>query len=174
MHVALIIPFGGATPRIDPTAWVAPNATLIGDVVIEAHASDYYGAVIRADRDSIRIGAGSNVQDNVTMHTDAGLQLTVGQRVSIGHNAVIHGCQIENDCLIGMHATLLNGSLIGAGSLVAAKALVLEYTSVPAASLVMGVPAKALRSLTPEEQLGLVDNARHYAELSQEHRAAAG
>lgn len=172
--MALIIPFGGITPRIDPTAWVAPNATLIGDVVIEPHASVFYGAVLRGDRDRIRIGAGSNVQDNVTMHTDQGLPLSVGQRVTVGHNAVIHGCQIENDCLIGMHATLLNGSLVGAGSLVAAKALVLEYTSVPPASLVMGVPAKALRTLTAEEQAGLVDNARHYAELAREHRLAAG
>jgi carbonic anhydrase/acetyltransferase-like protein (isoleucine patch superfamily) len=170
----LIIPFGNAAPKIDPTAWVAPNATLIGDVTIEAHASIFYGAVIRADRDAIRIGAGSNVQDNVTLHTDSGLPLNVGSRVSIGHGAIVHGCTVGDDCLIGMGATIMNGAVIGGGSLVAAGALVLEYTSVPPGSLVMGSPAKALRTLTPDEQLGLVENARHYAELSQQHRAAAG
>jgi carbonic anhydrase/acetyltransferase-like protein (isoleucine patch superfamily) len=170
----VIVPFGGAVPRIDPSAWVAPNATLIGNVTIEAHASVFYGSVIRGDRDAIHIGAGSNIQDNVTLHTDAGLQLIIGSRVSVGHGAIIHGCTIGDDCLIGMGATVMNGAVIGAGSLIAAGALVLEYTSVPAGSLVVGSPAKAVRTLTPEEQLGLVENARAYAELSQQHRAAAG
>lgn len=170
----LIVPFGGFTPRIDPTAWVAPNATLIGNVTVEAHASVFYGAVLRADRDSIRVGPGSNIQDNVTMHTDLGLGLEVGSRVSVGHGAILHGCVIGDDCLIGMGSTILNGGVIGAGSLIAANALVLEYTSVPPGSLVMGVPAKALRSLTPEEQAGLIENARRYAEVAQAHRAAAG
>ncbi|MDM4762920.1 gamma carbonic anhydrase family protein [Galbitalea sp. SE-J8] len=170
----LIVPFGGYTPRIDPTAWVAPNATLIGNVTIEAHASVFYGAVVRGDRDAIRIGPGTNIQDNVTMHTDAGLQLEIGARVSVGHGAVLHGCSIGDDCLIGMGSTVLNGGVIGSGSLIAANALVLEYTSVPPGSLVMGVPAKALRTLTPEEQASLVENARQYAEIAQLHRAAAG
>jgi carbonic anhydrase/acetyltransferase-like protein (isoleucine patch superfamily) len=170
----MIVPFGNATPKIDPNAWVAPNATLVGDVSIGAHASVFYGAVIRADNDAIRIGAGSNVQDNVTMHTDGGLALTVGSRVSIGHGAVLHGCTIGDDCLIGMGAIVMNGAVIGAGSLVAAGALVLEYTSVPPGSLVVGAPAKALRMLSDDEQRGLIENARHYAEISRAHRAAAG
>jgi carbonic anhydrase/acetyltransferase-like protein (isoleucine patch superfamily) len=168
----VIVPFGNAVPRIDPSAWVAPNATIVGNVTIEAHASVFYGSVVRGDRDSIRIGPGTNVQDNVVLHTDAGLQLNVGARVSIGHGAIIHGCTIGDDCLIGMGATIMNGAVIGAGSLVAAGALVLEYTSVPPGSLVVGSPAKAVRTLSPEEQLGLVENARAYAELSQAHRAA--
>lgn len=168
----LILRFGNSTPRVDPTAWVAPNATIIGDATIDAHASIFYGAVIRADRDHIRVGAGSNIQDNAVLHTDSGLPLTIGSRVSVGHGAIVHGCTIGDDCLIGMGATIMNGAVIGAGSLIAAGALVLEYTSVPPGSLVMGSPAKALRSLTPDEQVGLIENARHYAELSQAHRVA--
>jgi len=173
-EMPLIVPFGNNTPKIDPTSWVAPNATLVGSVTIDAHASVFYGAVLRADSDAIRIGAGTNVQDNVTMHTDAGLVLDVGSRVSIGHGAVLHGCTIENDCLIGMGATILNGAVVGAGSLIAAGAVVLEFTSIPAGSLVTGVPAKVARQLSEEERAGLVDNARHYAELSHAHRVANG
>jgi carbonic anhydrase/acetyltransferase-like protein (isoleucine patch superfamily) len=108
------------------------------------------------------------------MHTDSGLALTVGSRVSIGHGAVIHGCTIEDDCLIGMNSTILNGAIIGAGSLIAAGTVVLENTIVPRGSLVAGVPGKAIRLLTAEEQASLIENARHYAELSQAHEKAAG
>jgi len=170
----LIVPFAEATPKIDPTAWVAPNATLIGSVGLGAHASVFYGAVLRGDTDSIVIGAGTNVQDNVTMHTDSGIVLTVGSRVSIGHGATLHGCTVENDCLIGIGATVLNRAVIGAGSLVAAGAVVLEKTVIPPGSLVAGVPAKVVRQLSADERAGLVENARHYAELSHAHRAANG
>ena len=170
----VIVPFGSATPRIDATAWAAPNATLIGAVTLGAHASVFYGAVLRADEGAIRIGAGTNVQDNVTMHTDPGLELSVGSRVSVGHGAILHGCVVEDDCLIGMGATVLNGAVVGAGTLVAAGAVVLENTLIPAGSLVTGVPAKAIRMLTADERASLVENARHYAELSHAHRAANG
>jgi len=173
-RMPLIVPFGDSTPKIDATAWVAPNATLIGSVAVGAHASVFYGAVVRGDTDSIVIGAGSNIQDNVSMHTDSGLVLTVGSRVSVGHGATLHGCTVENDSLIGMGATVLNGAVIGAGSLVAAGAVVLEYTAIPAGSLVAGVPAKVVRQLSEEERAALVENARRYAELSQAHRAATG
>lgn len=168
----LIVPFGSLTPRIDATAWAANNATLIGAVILGAHASVFYGAVVRADEGAIRIGVGSNIQDNVTMHTDPGLELTVGSRVSVGHGAILHGCVIEDDCLIGMGATILNGAVIGAGSLIAAGSVVLENTIVPPGTLVTGVPAKAVRTLSPDEKASLVENARHYAELSQRHRLA--
>lgn len=174
MNMPHIVPFGSSTPKIDSTAWAASTATLIGAVTIGAHASVFYGAVLRADEGAIRIGPGSNVQDNVTMHTDPGLELTVGSRVSVGHGAILHGCVIEDDCLIGMGATILNGAVIGAGSLVAAGSVVLENTIVPPSSLVTGMPAKAIRSLTAEEIGSLVENARHYAELSARHAEAKG
>ena len=101
------MPFGSATPRIDATAWAAPSATLIGAVTLGAHSSVFYGAVLRADEGAIRVGAGSNIQDNVTMHTDPGLELSVGSRVSVGHGAILHGCVVEDDCLIGMAARSL-------------------------------------------------------------------
>jgi carbonic anhydrase/acetyltransferase-like protein (isoleucine patch superfamily) len=170
----LIVPFGNVTPKIDSTAWVAPNATLVGAVTLDPHSSIFYGAVLRADHDSIRIGAGSNIQDNVSMHVDAGLPLTVGSRVSVGHGAILHGCTIEDDSLIGMGATVLNGAVVGAGTLIAAGAVVLEFTSIPAGSLVAGVPAKVVRQLSEDEKLGLVENARSYAELSHKHRTATG
>jgi carbonic anhydrase/acetyltransferase-like protein (isoleucine patch superfamily) len=170
----LIVPFGESTPSIDPTAWVAPNATLVGAVTLGARASVFYGAVLRGDTDAISIGEGSNVQDNVTMHTDSGLVLSVGSGVSVGHGAVLHGCTVENDCLIGMGATVLNRAVIGAGSLVAAGAVVLENAVVPPGSLVAGVPARVVRTLTDDERAGLVENARHYLELSAAHRAAPG
>ncbi|GAB3605790.1 gamma carbonic anhydrase family protein [Conyzicola nivalis] len=170
----LIVPFGESTPSIDPTAWVAPNATLVGAVTLGARASVFYGAVLRGDTDAITIGAGSNVQDNVTMHTDSGLVLTVGSGVSVGHGAVLHGCTVEDDCLIGMGATVLNRAVVGAGSLVAAGAVVLENAVIPPGSLVAGVPARVVRALSDEERGGLVENARHYLELSAAHRATPG
>jgi carbonic anhydrase/acetyltransferase-like protein (isoleucine patch superfamily) len=170
----LIVPFGESTPSIDPTAWVAPNATLDGAVTLGARASVFYGAVLRADTDAISIGEASNVQDNVTMHTDSGLVLSVGSGVSVGHGAVLHGCTVENDCLIGMGATVLNRAVIGAGSLVAAGAVVLENAVVPPGSLVAGVPARVVRALSDDERAGLVENARHYLELSAAHKATPG
>jgi carbonic anhydrase/acetyltransferase-like protein (isoleucine patch superfamily) len=169
-----IVVFGSSTPKVDPTAWVASTATLIGAVTVGAHASVFYGAVLRGDTDAIVVGAGSNIQDNVTLHTDSGLQLVVGSRVSVGHGAVLHGCIVEDDCLIGMNATVLNGAVVGAGSLVAAGAVVLENTLIPSGSLVTGVPAKVVRRLTAEEKLSLIENARHYAELSEAHRKVGG
>jgi carbonic anhydrase/acetyltransferase-like protein (isoleucine patch superfamily) len=167
----MIISFDGYTPTVDSTAFVAPNATLVGRVTLASNASVFYGTVLRGDTDSIRIGAGSNVQDNVSMHTDAGLQLIVGSGVSIGHGAVVHGCVIEDDCLIGMGATILNRAVIGAGSLVAAGAVVLEDTIIPPGSLVAGVPAKVRRALTDEERAGVRMNATHYVRLAEVHRA---
>jgi carbonic anhydrase/acetyltransferase-like protein (isoleucine patch superfamily) len=170
--MALLIPFGGTTPTVADTAFIAPNATLIGAVSIGDESSVFYGAVLRGDTDSITIGRGSNVQDNVSIHTDEGLEFVMGDGVSIGHGAVVHGCVIENDCLIGMGATVLNRAVIGAGSLVAAGAVVLEGTVIPPGSLVAGVPAKVRRELSDEERAGVRRNATHYVELAKAHRAA--
>lgn len=170
---ALILSFAGHHPEIADSAWVAPTATLIGQVRLADGASVFYGAVLRADVDSITIGARSNLQDNVTVHCDAGRPTVVGSGVSVGHAAVLHGCIIEDDCLIGMSATVLNHAVVGAGSLVAAGAVVLEGSIIPTGSLVAGVPAKVRRALTDEERGELKDNATRYVALAAIHRELA-
>ncbi|MEU6589510.1 gamma carbonic anhydrase family protein [Streptomyces sp. NPDC046881] len=169
-HKALIVSIGGKEPRVDPEAFVAPTASVIGDVTLHAGASVWYGAVVRGDVEKITVGAQANVQDNVTLHADPGFPVTVGERVSIGHNAVVHGATVEDDCLIGMGATVLNGAVIGAGSLVAAQALVPQGMVVPPGSLVAGVPAKVKRPLSEEERDGVTLNGTLYAELGKAHK----
>ncbi len=173
-HEALITGIGGRQPRVDGQAFVAPTATVVGDVVLGAGASVWYGAVLRGDVEKIAVGASSNVQDNCTLHADPGFPVRVGERVSIGHNAVVHGATVEDDCLIGMGATVLNGAVIGAGSLVAAQALVPQGMRVPPGSLVAGVPAKVRRELTQEEREGITLNGTMYAELAKTHRDVHG
>jgi carbonic anhydrase/acetyltransferase-like protein (isoleucine patch superfamily) len=170
----LIVSIDGVAPIVADSAWVAPNATLIGRVTLHDEASVFYGTVLRADVDSITVGARSNLQDNVTVHCDAGIPTTVGAGVSVGHAAVLHGCTIEDDVLIGMSATVLNRAVIGAGSLVAAGAVVLEGTVVPPGSLVAGVPAKVRRELTEEERAGLRENGVRYVGYKELHREALG
>jgi carbonic anhydrase/acetyltransferase-like protein (isoleucine patch superfamily) len=170
----MIITVADQTPAIDPSAWVAPTATIAGDVVLGARSSVFYSAVVRGDTDRISLGERSNLQDGVVVHADAGIPTTIGAGVSVGHNAVLHGCTIEDDCLIGMSATVLNGSVIGTGSLIAAGAVVLEGTVVPPGSLVAGVPAKVRRELTDEERDGIRRNAETYLRLSAAHAAAVG
>ncbi|MEV6051838.1 gamma carbonic anhydrase family protein [Streptomyces sp. NPDC052107] len=167
---ALIVGIGDKEPQVDPEAFVAPTASVIGDVTLHAGASVWYGAVVRGDVEKITVGAQANVQDNVTLHADPGFPVSVGERVSIGHNAVVHGATVEDDCLIGMGATVLNGAVIGAGSLVAAQALVPQGMVVPPGSLVAGVPAKVRRELTEEERQGVTLNGTVYAELAKTHK----
>lgn len=167
-----IVPFAGSTPDIHPTAWVAPTAAVIGRVRIGAQTGVFYGAVARGDSSTISIGSGSNLQDGVVVHADPDFPATIGSGVSVGHAAVLHGCTVEDDCLIGMGAIVLNGAVIGAGSMVAAGAVVLEGTRVPPGSLVAGVPGKVRRELTAEEREGLLHNATHYVELTAGHRDA--
>ena len=158
-----ILPFENAVPDVDVTAWIAENATLIGRVTVRAGASVWFGAVMRGDTDDLELGEGSNLQDNVVVHADPGSPAIIGAGVSVGHGAVIHGCRIENGCLIGMNATVLNRAVIGAESLVAAGSVVLEDTVIPPRSLVAGVPAKVRRSLTDEEVAAMKLNADTYA-----------
>jgi carbonic anhydrase/acetyltransferase-like protein (isoleucine patch superfamily) len=169
---ALVLTVNGSTPHIDDDAWLAPTATVIGAVVLAAGASVFYGAVLRADGDRIEIGADSNLQDNVVVHVDPGRPTVVGSGVSVGHNAVLHGCTVEDDCLIGMNATVLNGAVIGAGSLVAAGTVVLEGTVVPPGSLVAGVPGRVRRELDDEERAGIRRNAETYRGHVSSHSAA--
>lgn len=167
--MSLLLPFDGHSPLVDPSAWVAPTATLIGRVTLAEQSSVFFNAVLRGDSDEITLGAGSNLQDNVVVHCDAGRPTHIGAGVSVGHSAVLHGCTIEDDCLIGMSATVLNGAVIGRGSLVAAGAVVLEGSIIPPGSLVAGVPAKVRRPLSEEELAGLRENATHYVELSRRY-----
>ncbi|MEV0966728.1 MULTISPECIES: gamma carbonic anhydrase family protein [unclassified Streptomyces] len=170
---ALVSAVGGKAPRISPEAFTAPTSVVIGDVTMAAGASVWYHTVLRADCGPIVLGADSNIQDNCTVHVDPGFPVTIGERVSVGHNAVLHGCTVEDDVLVGMGATVLNGARIGAGSLVAAQALVPQGMRVPPGSLVAGVPARVKRELTDEEREGVRLNAAMYLELVKNHRAAA-
>ena len=167
-----ILAVDGRSPRINGDAWVAPTATVVGSATIGAGTGIFYGAVIRADMEDISVGEGSNVQDTAVVHADPGHPARVGNHVSVGHGAVLHGCTVGDGALIGMNATVLNGAIIGTGSLVAANALVLEGTDVPPGSLVAGVPAKVRRPLTPEEIEHCRQNAATYAALTLRHRDA--
>lgn len=168
----VILPFDGHEPDIHPDAWVAPNASVIGKVRIAEDANVWFGAVMRGDIDEIVLGARSNLQDNAVIHTEAGNPTVIGTDVSIGHGAVVHGCTVEDGCLIGMNSTVLNGAVIGANSLVAAGAVVLEGTVVPPRSLVAGVPAKVRRELSDEEVAGLLGNSGRYVPRAKIYKAA--
>ncbi|GAA1691946.1 gamma carbonic anhydrase family protein [Microbacterium sediminicola] len=169
---ASVLSIPGKTPRVDPTAFLAHGARVIGDVTLDAEVSIWYNAVVRADSGSVTIGAGSNIQDNVSVHVDAAHPVVIGRGVSVGHNAVVHGCTIEDDCLIGMGSVVLSGAVIGTGSLVAGGAVVLEGTIIPPGSLVAGVPARVRRELTADEKAGLVGNAQAYLRHTASHRGA--
>jgi carbonic anhydrase/acetyltransferase-like protein (isoleucine patch superfamily) len=158
----MIYELDGIRPQVDPTAWVAPTAVLIGNVIVEAGANIWFGAVLRGDNEPITVGAGSNVQENAVLHTDMGFPLTIGANCTIGHKAMLHGCTIETGSLIGMGATLLNGAKIGAGSLVGACALVTEGKEIAPGSLVMGAPAKVVRELDAAAQARLLKSAEGY------------
>jgi carbonic anhydrase/acetyltransferase-like protein (isoleucine patch superfamily) len=162
---------GIGAPVVDERAFVAAGAVIVGDVHLSAGSSVWYNAVLRAEAEPIVLGADSNLQDAVVCHVDAGFPLTIGRGVSVGHGAVLHGCTVEDDCLIGMGSTVLNGAVIGAGSLVAAGAVVLEGTIVPPGSLVAGVPGKVRRELGDEERAGIKRNAAHYLAHVEEHTA---
>lgn len=170
--MAHIIEIFGKTPTISDSCFLAPTASIIGNVVLGDGASAFYGVSVRGDTAPIHVGDGTNLQDNVVLHADPDFPTTVGNRVSVGHSAVIHGCTIGDDCLIGMSATVMNGAVIGAGSLVAAGAVVLEGTEVPPRSLVAGVPAKVRRELTDSEFESVKKNASSYQVLAQSHRLA--
>ena len=167
-----LITLDGNTPEVHESAFVAHTAVLIGQVKLGAGSSAFYGVVMRGDSNSITVGEGSNLQDNVVLHADPGFPTTVGNGVSVGHCAVVHGCTVEDDCLIGMSATIMNGAVIGAGSLVAGGAVVLEGAIIPPGSLVAGVPAKVRRELSAEELEHVRENARNYVTTASKHKQA--
>lgn len=156
------LPFGA--PKIDDDAFVAPTAVVVGAVTMGPRSSIWYGAVARADAETIEIGADSNIQDGCTLHSDAGFPLVVGQRVSVGHRVVLHGARIDDDVLVGMGSIVMNGAHIGSGSIVAAGAVVTQGKEFPPRSLIAGVPAKVLREATEDDQLHIQGNALSYTE----------
>ncbi|WP_158865459.1 gamma carbonic anhydrase family protein [Leifsonia sp. AG29] len=160
----------GSAPVVAHGAFVAAGAVLAGRVRLAATSSVWYNAVLRAEAEDIVVGERSNLQDNVSCHVDHGFPLTIGADVSVGHNAVLHGCTIEDGTLIGMNATVLNGAVVGAGSLLAAGTVVLEGAVIPPGSLVAGVPGKVRRDLTEEERAGILRNAQAYLAHVEEHR----
>jgi carbonic anhydrase/acetyltransferase-like protein (isoleucine patch superfamily) len=167
----MIYALDGIAPEIDPDSWVAPDANLIGRVVLEAGASVWFGTTLRGDNEEIRIGAGSNVQENCVMHTDMGYPLSVGANCTIGHKAMLHGCIIGDGSLVGMGATILNGARVGAGCLIGAGALIPEGREIPDGSLVMGMPGKVVRDLDAAAKAGLLASAAHYRERMRRFRA---
>ena len=167
----MMIALGDHTPVVHDSAWTDPNATLIGQVELAEGASVFYGAVLRADNEPITIGPRSNVQDNCVFHVDPGKPITLGEGVSVGHGAVVHGATVGDHVLIGMGATVMNGVVLGDEVLVAAGAVVLEGTVVPPRSLVAGVPAKVRRDLTDDEVTMLHLNGEVYERHREVHRA---
>lgn len=152
--------------RLDPTSWIAPGAIVVGEVTLGARASVWFNSVLRGDSAPIEIGADTNVQDNSTVHMDEGLPALVGSRVTIGHRCVVHGCVIEDDCLIGMGSVLLSGARIGTGSLIGASALVREGQVIPPGSLAVGSPARVLGPVNDSHRAAIAEGARHYAALA--------
>ncbi|WP_434812172.1 gamma carbonic anhydrase family protein [Microbacterium sp. bgisy189] len=170
---ARILTVGGKTPHLHETSFVASGARLVGEVTLEEGSSVWYNAVVRGDSAPITLGRGSNLQDNVSVHVDAGHPVVIGRDVSVGHNAVVHGCVIGDGSLIGMGSVVLSGARIGAGCLIAGGAVVLEGAEIPDGSLVAGVPAKVRRALTDDERAGILRNAQIYREHSSAHAGAA-
>ncbi len=166
----MIRAFRGKTPQIAPSAYVDPSAQVIGDVVVGEKSSVWPNATLRGDVHSLRIGSHTNIQDGSVLHADfPDFPLTLGDRVTVGHLVMLHGCTVEDDALIGIGAVVLNGARIGRGSVIAAGALIPEGMEVPPYSMVMGMPGKIRREITPEERERFKVNAEHYVELCEEY-----
>ncbi|UWQ06056.1 gamma carbonic anhydrase family protein [Aliiroseovarius crassostreae] len=158
----MIYALDGVTPEIDPAAWVAPDANLIGRVRIGAKASVWFGCTLRGDNELIDVGEGTNVQENCVFHTDLGFPLTIGANVTVGHKVLLHGCTIGDGSLIGMNATVMNGAKIGKGCLIGAGALVTEGKEIPDGSMVLGSPGKIVREIDEATKQSLIASALHY------------
>lgn len=158
------------TPEIDPSAWVAETAVVIGKVRLAQDSSVWFGAVLRGDNELIQIGVGSNVQDGAVMHTDMGYPLTLGQHVTVGHNAMLHGCSVGDGSLIGINTVILNGAIIGKNCIIGANTLIAEGKEIPDNSLVVGSPGKVVKQLTEQQVTQLKLNAIHYVENAKRYQ----
>ena len=164
-----VITVYGKTPDVGSAAFVAPNATLAGDVMLAAGSSVWYGAVVRGDTGAIRIGKNSNIQDNAVLHCDVGGAVTLGKNVTVGHSALVHGCTVGDGSLIGMHATLLNHCVVGKNCIIGAGALVPEGMVIPDGSVAVGVPARVIKPVTEAQIEANLRNAEHYVEHGKVH-----
>ena len=164
--MALLRKYKGQSPRTETggSAWLAENCSLVGDVVLGASVSVWYGAVVRGDDEPIEIGPGSNIQDNAVLHVDPGFPIKIGANVSVGHGAILHGCSIGSGSVVGMGAIVMNGAEIGRDCLIAAGTVVLEGMKIPDGALVVGSPGKVKRHLSFESRSGLRDGASRYQE----------
>tara|TARA_B110001452_G_scaffold225012_1_gene198815 strand:- start:125 stop:628 length:504 start_codon:yes stop_codon:yes gene_type:complete len=157
-------------PKLDPECWVASNAVIIGKVELKKNSNVWFNAVLRGDVEQITIGENSNVQDGSVIHTDPGCPVRVGKGVTLGHMVMLHGCEIEDDCLIGIGATILNKTKIGKNSIIGANSLVTEDKVIPERSLVLGSPGKVIRQVTDKEIEHIKENARHYVENFKKYK----
>lgn len=160
----------GKTPSLAADAWVAPDASIIGDVHLHAKSSVWFGATIRAENDRVTVGEGTNVQDGAVIHIDPGFPLMLHRHVTVGHKVMLHGCTVHEQSLIGIGSILLNGSVIGKNSLVGANTLIPEGKEYPEGVLILGSPGKVVRQLSDEEQLGLLHSAEHYISNAERFR----
>lgn len=166
----MLYPFAGEEPKIAEDVFLAPGCKIIGEVKIKEGASVWYNAVIRGDLAKIEIGQQSNIQENSSLHVDHDQELIIGDKVTIGHGAVIHSCAIKDNCLIGMGATILNGAVIGENSIIGANALITEGKKIPPGSLVIGVPGKVIKQLNNKQIKQLSQHAEDYAKLASKYK----
>lgn len=165
----MILKFQEFYPKIDKTAWIAPSADLIGNIEIGEDSSVWFGCVLRADVNAIKMGKGSNIQDLSMIHTDVNNQTIIGDNVTIAHKVMLHGCTIEDNCLIGMSATILDNAIIGRGSIVGANSLVTSGKVFPPNSLILGSPAKVIKTLDNKNEIKLINHAKQYINYKNEY-----
>ena len=161
---------GDKLPQLDSSVWIAPNATVIGDVRLAANVSIWWGAVLRGDNDPITIGEGTNIQDGSILHTDDGIPITMGCNITVGHMVMLHGCTVGDGTLVGIKSVVLNGAVIGKNCLIGANTLIPEGKVIPDRSVVMGSPGKVVRELTDEQLARIARNAPHYVQNAQRYR----
>ena len=167
----MFLSFCGKVPRNEGAAFVAPNATVQGDVILKAGSTVWYGAVLRGDDGTLTIGENSNVQDNAVLHCDVGGAVTLGRNVTVGHSALVHGCTVGDGSLIGMHATLLNHCVVGKNCIIGAGALVPEGMVIPDNSVAVGVPARVIKTIRDDQLAHNIENAKAYVEMGRQHAA---